>query len=218
MREEEPWALFATTVVSHLPMLPTAYLFFRRKYVYEACISVFGITSSLMYHSCQSFRIKIFLDELGWHRLDNIAVIAAVGMWLVFICCFRDPVVERVTKYFTLLITIILQAKNPWDITYTYIPILIFACLPLYVCVISGRPPVVERRYLVIGTFFMLIAFPFFAAGLNDSQDPYRVFHSLWHLLGAISSYYLWLMVKVPGATGAYSKGGFISIRGDSLL
>ncbi|ORC87850.1 uncharacterized protein TM35_000202590 [Trypanosoma theileri] len=218
MREEEPWALFTTTVVSHLPMLPTVYLFFRRRYVYEACIAVFGLTSSLMYHTCQSFDTEIFLDELGWHRLDNIAVITGVGMWLIFICCFKDPMVERIAKYFTLLFTIVVQAKDPWNIQYTYLPIIVYTCVPFYVCVIKKRPPVVERKYLLIGTFFMLIALPFFVAGLNDAEDPYRIFHGLWHLIGAISSYFLWIMVKYPGATGVLSKGALISIRGDSLL
>ncbi|KEG11931.1 hypothetical protein DQ04_02141090 [Trypanosoma grayi] len=218
MRKESPWMLFATTVVSHLPMLPTTYLFFKRHYVYEAVIAIFGLTCSLMYHVCQSFNTTIFLSELEWHRLDNITAIAALGMWSVFICAFKNPVIERSAKYFTLIVAILLQEKDPWNTVYTFFPLALFACLPLGVYISNKRLPAVHYRSLVTGLFFMALAGPFFVAGLNDTADPYRFFHGMWHLLGATSAYFLWIMVKIPGATSAYVKGASISVRGDTLL
>ncbi|EKF39376.1 hypothetical protein MOQ_000398 [Trypanosoma cruzi marinkellei] len=218
MRDEPAWALFATTVVSHLPMIPTAFLFYKRRYVYEACLAAFGLTSSLLYHTCQSFDVEIFLDELGWHRLDNIAVLAGVGMWFVFVCTFKDPVVERSVKYFTLLASIIIEEKDPWNVAYTVVPISLFACIPVVVFLYTRQLPIIEYRYFIIATIFMGLAVPFFIAGLNDTEDPCRIYHGMWHLFGGISSYFMWRMVKAPGATGPYAKSGSITVRGDTLL
>ncbi|RNF04151.1 hypothetical protein TraAM80_05302 [Trypanosoma rangeli] len=218
MRDDPAWALFATTVVSHLPMIPTAYLFLQRRYVYEVCIAAFGLSSSLLYHTCQSFDATIFLDELGWHRLDNIAVLAWMGMWFVFICTFKDPVVERASKYFTLLVSIIFEEKDPWNLAYTVAPILVFACIPLVVFLYDGRLPVVDYRHLLAAALLMGLAVPFFIAGLNDAKDPCRIYHGLWHLLGGIASYFMWMMVKTPGATGPYPKMGSIVLHRDTLL
>ncbi|RNF21422.1 uncharacterized protein Tco025E_03472 [Trypanosoma conorhini] len=218
MRDEPAWALFATTVVSHLPMIPTAYLFWKRRYVYEMCIATFGLASSLLYHTCQSFDATMFLDELGWHRLDNIAVLAGMGMWFVFICTFKNPVVERSAKYFTLLASVLIEEKDPWNVAYTVAPIVLFACIPLAVFLYSRRLPAVEYRHLVTAAVFMGFAVPFFIAGLDDAEDPCRIYHGLWHLLGGIASYFMWLMVKTPGATGPYPKASSLAVRGDALL
>ncbi|ESL05509.1 hypothetical protein TRSC58_06840 [Trypanosoma rangeli SC58] len=81
-----------------------------------------------------------------------------------------------------------------------------------------GRFPVVDYRHLFAAALFMGLAVPFFIAGLNDAEDPCRIYHGLWHLFVGIASYFMWLMVKTPGATGPYPKMGSIAHHRDAVL
>ena len=59
-------------------------------------------------------------------------------------------------------------------------------------------PPTTEN--VMLGFGLLVVALPFFVAGLDDDNDPFRVFHGMWHLTGGFASLYLWRVVKYPGA------------------
>ena len=52
-----------------------------------------------------------------------------------------------------------------------------------------------------MGVGTSLCAVPFFVLGLDDANDPYRMFHGLWHIFVGGASYYLWQTVRCPVAT-----------------
>lgn len=217
---ENPFVLFLTTVVSHITMISTPYLFYKRHYVYELCAATFGLIASLMYHTCDSFDVTIILSEKQWHRLDNVGIISMMGVWYVFVCCFTDPIVERACKYCTLLITIVFQQLHPWDVRFTAIPIMLFGLLPVVqYCFVLRRLPSLNLRYFLIGAGCVLLALPFFVLGLNDAEDPYRVYHGLWHFFGGLSSICFWLMIRSPGVTGQLARPTpMMAVKGDALL
>ncbi|KAK7198950.1 hypothetical protein NESM_000862200 [Novymonas esmeraldas] len=221
MRENESAVvLFITTVLSHLTMLPTPYLLYKRHYIFEFCCAVFGLLASLMYHSAESFGTSIFLTELEWHRLDNVGIIAMMGLWYVYLCCFQSPVVDMSCKCFCVFFTLVAQQKHPWDVRFTVAPILLFSLFPVVKhCLVDRRVPPLHLRHLGWGVFFVAFAVPCFVLGLNDHADPYRVYHGAWHFFGGLSSAFFWVMVKSPGCTGSYGRPQpGITLRGDAAL
>lgn len=221
MREgESPFILFVTTVLSHLTMLPMPYFFYKRGYVMELCGALFALLVSFMYHSAESFDTSLFLTEKEWHRLDNIGIVSMMGIWDVYLCCFTNPFVDMCCKCFCIFFTLIMQQKHPWDVRFTVAPIILFSIFPISkYCFVEQRLPVVNVRYLLTGIFFACFAIPFFILGLNDREDPYRMYHGGWHFFMGIGSFFLWLMVKHPSSYGgALRPQNSISLKGDAAL
>ena len=42
------------------------------------------------------------------------------------------------------------------------------------------------------GGFFLVGAIAMFVKGLDDGNDYLRIYHSLWHVLIGVSTFYLW--------------------------
>jgi hypothetical protein len=203
--------IFACVIVSHLAGLPALRQLVRRRWVFEGAITFFTLSMSLLYHLCQTFNITLFLHELQWHWLDNIAVISALGMWMVYLCDFRDPRIDSALKVATLLCTTIVQVPDPWNINYTIGPIAFYALLPIGVhttralrtrgplkakiAAVTSRLDMHECR---VGMSYTVIAFCFFVRGLDDPRDPYRFYHGMWHVFAAASTLRSWRIVKNP--------------------
>jgi predicted membrane channel-forming protein YqfA (hemolysin III family) len=221
MREDESHVvLFITTVLSHLTMLPMPFFFYRRGYVMEFCGSLFALLASFMYHSAESCGTPLLLTEKEWHRLDNIGIVSIIGMWDVYLCCFTNTFVDTCCKCFCVFFTLIIQQKHPWDVRFTATPIILFSVFPIVkYCFLERRLPPVNVRYLLFGIFFASFAVPFFILGLNDSEDPYRMYHGGWHFFMGIGSFFLWLMVKHPSSHGgAMRSQSSIVLKGDAIL
>jgi predicted membrane channel-forming protein YqfA (hemolysin III family) len=182
-------------------MMPSVMQLIRRKWMFEASVIVFSMTCSFMYHTCQSFDTRIFLTELQWHRLDNIGALTSFGIFWTYMACIKDPIVDAYIKYSCMFIALLAQEKDPWNEMYTFIPIVVFSMIPVFAHIfVHQRGPAYDRRNLVLGFGLLAAALPFFVAGLDDDNDPFRVFHGLWHLIGGASALYLWRIVKNPGA------------------
>lgn len=218
--KESHFILFVTTVMSHLTMLPMPFFFYRRGYVIEFCGSLFALLVSFMYHSAESFETSLFLTQKEWHRLDNIGIVSILGMWDVYLCCIQNPFIDMSCKCFCIFSTLIIQQKHPWDVRFTVTPIILFSIFPIVkYCFIERRLPPVNVRYLLIGGFFASFAIPFFVLGLNDDEDPYRMYHGGWHFFMGLGAFFLWIMVKHPSVHGfAPRQQNSIALRGDAVL
>ncbi|CUG75000.1 transmembrane protein, putative [Bodo saltans] len=201
-RAEDPaWAVFITTVVSHLTLIAPIKQLLERRWMFEVSISIFGLCCSFMYHTCQSFDTRIFLTELQWHRLDNIGVLCSFGIFWTYMACIESPVTEAYVKYLCVFVTLLAQECDPWNELYTFVPVVLFSMIPFYFHIfVHQRWPRYDKKNFLAGFGLLAAALPFFVAGLDDANDPFRIFHGLWHLFVGISSFYLWRIVKQPGA------------------
>ena len=198
-----PLLLFATTVLSQCVTAYIPVIMWRHRWPFEFCVTLFAIVTSVMYHTCQSFKIKIGLDELQWHRLDNIAAISCFGIWFTYLCCFKDPHVDQLVKIVTFMLTVIVQEPWPWDVRFTVAPIVAYlVCLPvatgLHRLWRHGRWPPYDWRNFAIGVSLLLASFYFFYRGLDDDNDQWRLWHGGWHVASGLASVRLWMVVKQP--------------------
>ncbi len=201
MREgDNRYVIALTTVLSHVSVLPALRCIFRRGWYLEAYQGAFALLVSFMYHWCETFRSRVFLSELQWHRLDNIGGITAFALLFVHLCCIRNAHVDQGLRYFALFFAIVIQEKDPWNPFYTMLPFGMFLVLP-FIFVGCGflrqRRPPFHYDSLAKGLGALAVAIPFFVLGLDDENDPYRMFHGLWHLIAGVAFYHLWNVVRI---------------------
>lgn len=202
-RNDSPFIVFLTCVVSHVTILPCMALLFKRRWLWELFVVIGSMLSSFMYHACQALGVRMFLTELQWHRIDNIFAIAGLGQVFIYAANFSDPTLEFSLKSSALLVGIIAQERDPWNVLYTVVPIGFYASIPIIGAFTWNRRVLgstYDKKALVLGIGAFACAVPFFILGLDDDNDPYRMFHGLWHLIGGVAAYYLWKLVKNPQA------------------
>ncbi|CCW70824.1 unnamed protein product [Phytomonas sp. Hart1] len=199
--------LFLITVITHLAFFPPMYLYYKRGYFFELSVSIFGFVASFMYHTCEDLDMIIFLSERQWHRLDNIGVITTLGILDIFVARLTNKVIESLCKYSIVFFTIIIQQKHPWDVRLTVAPIILFILIPVVNhCFVNRYLPSVNIHYFLVGLGILGVAIACFVKGLDD-EDPYRLFHGLWHFFGGISVTFFLQMFDSP----TNSKSGFKS-------
>lgn len=188
--------LFAT-VLSHLPLVPTLLLLISKNMLFDASVGCFGLIVSLLYHGCDSLRIELFLTSSQWHKLDNVGAISLIGLLMVHFSCITNPVADRVVKYAVFFVAMVSQEKHPWDIRFTFAPIILFSLIPIVqICIIDQRLPCVDKKNLSCGLFFITLGVFFFVLGLDDDADMNKLKHSMWHVNIGFASYFLWQTVK----------------------
>ena len=72
---EERILMAITTALSNVSTIPGLFLMKYQGRLFSYYFSIFGIIVSFMYHLCESLDIVIFIPQLKWHELDNIAAI-----------------------------------------------------------------------------------------------------------------------------------------------
>nr|CCC49289.1 conserved hypothetical protein [Trypanosoma vivax Y486] len=121
-------------------------------------------------------------------------------------CAFKNPVLERVAKYVTLVLTMTFQARGAFNLQNTVWPVVIFLCLPVGVCAYRVQLPNVCPLSMAKAAGCMGVGLIFFYLGLNENEDPARILHSLWHLFCGAGSYYMWSSLRHEGVTTAEWK------------
>ena len=81
---------------------------------------------------------------------------------------------------------------------------------------VNRKMPPFDAKNFVMGFGLLAAALPFFIAGLDDDNDPFRLYHGMWHVVGSFSSLFLWRIVKTPGAVvlQSYSATEKINLTG----
>lgn len=201
-RDDDPLVILLTCALSHVAILPAIIQLIRRRWLWESFILLFSILSSFMYHTCQALNTRFFLSELQWHRLDNVFAIASFAQLFGYLSNFSNPTIEFSFKAGGLMVAIILQEQDPWNVFYTVTPIVSFSMVPLAGLLTWNRHVVglYDKKQLFLGLGMITCAVPFFILGLDDDNDPYRVFHGAWHIFSGLSAYYGWRIVKDPKA------------------
>ena len=199
-RPEDPrWAVFITCVVSHLPMVFTVVLLIRRQMRYECMVGCFAVVVSFMYHTCECFQSKLFLSELRWHRLDNIGEITSLGCSCLHLACFESRAVLEYVQPAVLFIVIILQEAAPWDVRYTVVPVCACMATPIVSQMLNQRRRQgIYLRRLLVGVGACAVGVVFFAIGLDDGNDPFRMFHGLFHICMGIAVFFFFYSLRRP--------------------
>jgi hypothetical protein len=203
----DDWIVCFTAAVSHICMYPALRLLYQRRWMFELCVSAFAVWVSFMYHFCQAFHIRVFLSEGAWHRLDNVGVLSAFGIFFTHLCCFRDAHLDGLIRFAAIGVALLAQEKDPWNVTYTVVPVAAWISLPFILYGVSLQLPPWDWKECIYGFGLLAIAIPFFIMGLDDPNDPYRIYHGLWHVFSQLASWRLWKIVNTHPAYGSNLPG-----------
>ncbi|CAD8133704.1 unnamed protein product [Paramecium octaurelia] len=181
------------TGLSNFATVPALYVVKKQNMIYQFYIGIFTLLTSFMYHTLESFDCSYFIiEEGGWHRLDNIGSITCFQMLFTQLSDFQNLEFETILNYFGLLVTMICQAKSPWDLNYTIGPILLQALICLLVILKRKRLPKLIKAKLQKGFIVSLFAALFFTLSQDEFKDYLRFYHGMWHVCVGVFSFYMW--------------------------
>ena len=187
----ERFAMVVLTGLSNFWGIPGSYGALRRGDYYHAFLGFYTIFVSFIYHLLDSLDIRMFLfDDGHWHRLDNLGSISGMIALLVYFLDCRDRDQEELLNLIGLFVTLICQEGYPWDVTYTFVPLLPFLFLVLRKYR-RGEIRITNRVAFNKGRNYLALGVVCFIVGLNENADYLRFVHSLWHFFGYISIYYI---------------------------
>ncbi|AYU77758.1 Protein of unknown function (DUF3522) [Leishmania donovani] len=195
--DDSKYALFFTCVLSHLPMVAVVAFLVRRDLRFEGVVGAYSVTVSFMYHTCECFETSLFMSEGRWHRLDNIGAIVSVGCSCIQLACFENRILLEYLQYIILFIVIILQEAAPWDVRYTIVPVAVCIAVPIVSHLLNPR----RRHGFVLprvlnGLVALVLGGIFFAMGLDESNDPVRIYHGFFHICITITIFFFFYALR----------------------
>ena len=167
---------YSVQVSTHLAMLSTLYISLRLRQWTMSAVGGSTLLVSLLYHVAEVMnnqfcyhphygrRLLLGLDDGRWHVLDNVFAILSLQLLCVHLSVLSAPL-EEMLRWGGLLITLVFQQRNPWDLTNTILPIVPYAVL-FFVRLLVARPPL-QKRAFSLGVLCMVPAALFFIRGLD---------------------------------------------------
>jgi hypothetical protein len=189
---------FCFEVLTDIAFLPPLMIMWRYRRHFELYVGIFQLVTGFLYNFCNALNVNVFLTELQWHGLNNILTTTYFLLLLIHLQANSNPTVDIVLRYAAFTAVWIAQIKDEyWNPYYTAIVVLAFCLMP--VCKFGGamRLPPYDFDKLFRGFFAGCASAVCFLAGLDDSVDPYRIFHGLSQMLVGLALYYLWQLVPL---------------------
>ena len=154
-------------------------------------VFLMSVISSGLYHLCEIYEFVIFLDELQWHRLDNIFAITSFQLMILHVMGAVTPR-DHSLKWSTLLLSIVIQEPDPWNVAYTVAPCIWAVVLGAAIRVYHWKERQVsyDRRRMATGLLWLIAGLVFFVVGLDDPNDYLRMSHGMWHVCASLFGYY----------------------------
>ena len=181
---------------SNLGAIPIIMLLIKRRDDFEIFLAFLTLIASLMYHFCDGLDINLYMTELEWHLLDNIGSICSVCCLMIAVSNMSEKLKHKL-RFLVLLVVILMQFSDPWNIVNTIIPPVIFLLIFIYTRYndFSMKIKTENKRKIknlyIKGIIVLPIAFFCFVFGLDEDKDYMRIHHSLWHILVSYSTYYI---------------------------
>ena len=177
--------------ISNLPIGPTIFLLRHQKKIFSEYIGYFAMLVSIMYHICESLDIKIFLEQLKWHELDNIGAIYSFSQMTVPLTKFNYDL-NYITKknYLIFFLILLFQQRGPWELINTFMPLIIDFSIA-FIQIFKYGLPNFNKKIIIKACIYMGISLIFFYKGLDDLNDYLRIWHSLWHVFIGLTSFHL---------------------------
>ena len=176
--------------LSNFAIFPTIFLIYYQKNIFTYYVSYFSMVVSVMYHICESLDVKIFLEQLKWHELDNIGAIYSFSQMTLPLTIFNNDINYKTKKnYIFFFFLLFIQQRGPWEIINTILPLVIDFSFALISIIIHGIP-YYNKSILKKACFFMCISLFLFYQGLDDLNDYLRLWHAIWHIFIGITSFY----------------------------
>jgi predicted membrane channel-forming protein YqfA (hemolysin III family) len=191
-------------------MLPAAQMLYRHQRHFECLVSVFAAACSVMYHVSDSWDTnRLYMPELSWHRLDNVGILVLFGCVGAYLSDFASQSTTACVRYVCMFIVLLAQERAPWDVTYTFVPLVAFMLMPAVKHAYCRQVPRYDMSKLKRGGAWLAFGLIFFVLGLDDAHDPGRLFHGMWHVAVGMAGWHIWQVLPAspnPAANPYHSS------------
>ena len=102
----ESIAMTIIAACSNFMSIPLVYVCFKRGHKFVGLMCLFSMLTSFLYHLCEIYDCKIFLDFSAWHRLDNVFAVTCMSLYLLYL---TGNIYHYNMIYSTLLVAILAQ-------------------------------------------------------------------------------------------------------------
>ena len=219
--------IFITTFTNLLPIpfLFRRHVLCKRHLVFESILVAFTLLASFCYHFCDSMQYfdrggrsgffnGLYLGKSKWHRLDNVGANLCFVVLLIHLCNYKNIVHADINKYIGLWLVVYCQEKDPWNMWYTVVPIGLQVIVLMVNWAVyykkresvgrggaagtgTGTPTEINYECLKRTILWLLLAVLCFIKGLDEHNDPYRLFHGLWHTFCGLGTVHAWQIIQV---------------------
>jgi len=122
--------------------------------------------------------------------------------WCFYLMDLQSTYHVQALQYTSLAIVMVMQEKDPWNETYSSIPIVLSFIALLLSYQFRKEPVRLDYAQLKKGCMCLIVAICCFIRGLDDGSDPYRFFHGCWHAGVGTASLYFFYAVPRPKVSG----------------
>lgn len=181
---------FCFEVLTDIAFLPPLLVMRQHRRHFELYIGIFQLVTGFLYNFCNALNVNVFLTELQWHGLNNILTTTYFLLLLIHLQANSNPTVDIVLRYAAFTAVWIAQIKDEyWNPQWTAMVVLAFCLMP--VCKFGGamRLPPYDTEKLCKGLVAGLLSAICFLVGLDDTVDPFRLFHGLSQALVGLALY-----------------------------
>ncbi|EAS07733.2 transmembrane protein, putative (macronuclear) [Tetrahymena thermophila SB210] len=189
----EAFMMVLITAITNFACMPALCLLYKKNLVFETYVGVFTFVTSFMYHFVESIGAeKLFMKELEWHQLDNIGAIMCFITVFIHMANFQNYNLQMQLNYSAMFIVIILQVADPWNLTFTVAPIVIYALIIIALAIYLKTQPFTNRQMTIKGFSLIFLGAIFFSLSQDEHTDYLRIYHGLWHSVIGLSAIYTW--------------------------
>ena len=181
---------FCFEVLTDVAFVPPLLVMRQHRRHFELYIGTFQLVTGFLYNFCNALNVNVFLTELQWHGLNNILTTTYFLLLLIHLQANSNPTVDIVLRYAAFTAVWIAQIKDEyWNPQWTAMVVLAFCLMP--VCKFGGamRLPPYDTEKLCKGFVAGAAAAICFVIGLDDTVDPFRLFHGLSQALVGAALY-----------------------------
>eukprot|EP00937_MAST-01D_sp_MAST-1D-sp2_P001184 g1184.t1 len=213
---------FAFTVLTDLALVPALFTMARYRRHFEMFVGILQVLSALSYNICNALNVSIFLAETEWHKMNNVLAFTYFALLCIHLMGSDNEDLNIVLRYVAFASIAIGQVKdNFWAGGHgqlfgmggwTFLPVAVFASLPLFKFARYGLPAYDLRR-----TLAGLVMFALAGACFRHAQDPgvegaFRHMHGLFHLFIGAALWCLWGIVPDPESQKKKDAKGKVSL------
>ena len=189
----EEFFLLISLWLSHAFIIPLIVLAKKQKQITLIFATFLNFISSLMYHASYVFNTdKIFLEDLSWHKLSNIGIVTALIIGVIHLMDNKNEEFDEILSYIALLISIIIQEKDPWNFNYALFPFLIAALLGLFKVLNNKHSSIyISSTMLFKGIILIIVGLVFIKFEVDRQSDYLNCYHSGARIIIAVGIFHV---------------------------
>lgn len=121
--------------------------------------------------------------------MDNVFAIAGVCIYILHLSGNGH---SRKLVYSTMMVSILTQEKDPWNVRYTFGPMILYTVLSICARFWYKNKVIVTYSFkrLIASLTCLAIGGWFFIHGLVEKNDYLRFNHGMWHVMAGFTFFY----------------------------